>query len=245
VVRPLVVSIPFQVAVMTPRWREAHPLRQDFEAALRGGGRCPHRPAERALTKGGRRPFRQQKTRCGVPSGFLVCVTGDQYSFLGQRQRTGMRAGPGPLEVVAAQPAGHVDHLADEVQPGLLRFHGLRRQIARVHAAQRHLGLAVALGAGGGTSSQRDSARPAARALSVASATGRCQSASCCTQASASRLGTRVASSLASSLREPALACSSAASGRSVPGARFSGSACRAASSWRSAARPARTGRGG
>ncbi|MCU0763904.1 MAG: LysR family transcriptional regulator [Hydrogenophaga sp.] len=35
VVRPLVVSIPFQVAVMTPRWREAHPLRQDFEAALR------------------------------------------------------------------------------------------------------------------------------------------------------------------------------------------------------------------
>jgi hypothetical protein len=29
------------------------------------------------------------------------------------------RPGPGPLEVVAAQPAGHVDHLADEVQTRL------------------------------------------------------------------------------------------------------------------------------
>ncbi|MOA47603.1 hypothetical protein D3C78_1702540 [compost metagenome] len=27
-------------------------------------------------------------------------------------------AGPGPLEVVAAQPAGHVQHLADEMQAG-------------------------------------------------------------------------------------------------------------------------------
>ncbi|MDO8903055.1 LysR family transcriptional regulator [Hydrogenophaga sp.] len=35
VVRPLTAAIPFQVAVMTPRWRDAHPLRSDFEAALR------------------------------------------------------------------------------------------------------------------------------------------------------------------------------------------------------------------
>jgi DNA-binding transcriptional LysR family regulator len=34
VVRPLTVAIPFQVAVMTPRWRDVHPLRSDFEAAL-------------------------------------------------------------------------------------------------------------------------------------------------------------------------------------------------------------------
>lgn len=34
VVRPLTVSIPFQVAVMTPRWRAEHPLRADFETAL-------------------------------------------------------------------------------------------------------------------------------------------------------------------------------------------------------------------
>ncbi len=66
-----------------------------------------------------------------------------------QRQGTGVGAGPGPLEVVAAQPAGDVDHLADEIQPGLLRLHRLRRQVAGVDAAQRDLSLFVALGAGG------------------------------------------------------------------------------------------------
>ncbi len=61
-----------------------------------------------------------------------------------------MRARPRPLEVVAAQPAGDVHHLADEVQAGLRgRLHGLLRQRARVDAAQRHLGLLVAFGAGG------------------------------------------------------------------------------------------------
>ena len=61
-----------------------------------------------------------------------------------------MGAGPGPLEVVAAQPAGDVHHLANAVQAGLgLGFHGLLRERARVHATQRHLGLLVALGACG------------------------------------------------------------------------------------------------
>ena len=61
-----------------------------------------------------------------------------------------MGTGPGPLEVVAAQPAGHVDHLANEVQPGLFGFHGLGRHIARVYPAQRDLGFFVALTARGG-----------------------------------------------------------------------------------------------
>src|SRR5215218_8255938 len=38
---------------------------------------------------------------------------------------------PGPLEVVAAQPTCHVDHLAYEIQPGnRSRFHGSGIQIA-------------------------------------------------------------------------------------------------------------------
>ena len=61
-----------------------------------------------------------------------------------------MGAGPGPLEVVAAQPAGHVHHLADEIQAGLLaRLQRLRREVARVDAAHGDLGLGIALGAGG------------------------------------------------------------------------------------------------
>ena len=61
-----------------------------------------------------------------------------------------MCTGPGPLKVVAAQPACHIHHFANEIQAGLrLAFHGLLRQHARVHTTQRHLGLLVALGAGG------------------------------------------------------------------------------------------------
>src|SRR6185312_14743225 len=58
--------------------------------------------------------------------------------------------GPGPLEVVAAQPAGDVHHFADEVQAGHeLRLHRAGREPVGVHTAQGHLGGAVTLGAAG------------------------------------------------------------------------------------------------
>src|SRR5256885_12944520 len=59
------------------------------------------------------------------------------------------------------------------------------------------------------------------RALSEASAMGRCQAASCCTQASARREGSHCASSLAMSLRERDLALSNS-SCRSTSGDRKS-----------------------
>ena len=50
--------------------------------------------------------------------------------------RRGMARRPRPLEVVAAEPSGDVDDLADEVEPGnARRAHRLRRQLARVDAA--------------------------------------------------------------------------------------------------------------
>ncbi|MNQ41811.1 hypothetical protein D3C85_554990 [compost metagenome] len=46
--------------------------------------------------------------------------------------------------------AADIQHLADEIQPrAFQRFHRLRRHLAGIHAAQGHLGGAVALGAGG------------------------------------------------------------------------------------------------
>ena len=54
------------------------------------------------------------------------------------------------MEVVAAQPSGHVDRFTDHVQAGQVRgFHRLRRQARGRHAARRHLGGAVAFGPGG------------------------------------------------------------------------------------------------
>src|SRR6218665_1432581 len=65
-----------------------------------------------------------------------------------QRSCTSRRTGPGPLEVVAAQPAGHVNHFANEIEPRLsFALHGLRAQLARVHAAAHDLGLTPALAA--------------------------------------------------------------------------------------------------
>ncbi len=61
---------------------------------------------------------------------------------------TGESAGPGPLEVVAPEPAGDVHHFADEVQTRLGRFQGLRGKVARVDAAGRHFRLLIALGPG-------------------------------------------------------------------------------------------------
>src|SRR5436190_13147891 len=58
-------------------------------------------------------------------------------------------ARPGPLEVVAAEPAGNVDRLAYHEQTGdLARFQGARREFVGIDAAQGDLGLGVALGAG-------------------------------------------------------------------------------------------------
>src|SRR4051794_23687238 len=55
-------------------------------------------------------------------------------------------AGPGPLEIVAAEPTGYVDHLTHEVQPGdALRGHGPLVERGGVAPAHRHLGGAVAL----------------------------------------------------------------------------------------------------
>src|SRR5215212_3214785 len=67
--------------------------------------------------------------------------------FAASDSLTGAQArGPCPLEIVAAEPAGHVHHLADEVEARhRLRFHGAGIELAGVDAAQRHLGGAVAL----------------------------------------------------------------------------------------------------
>src|SRR5204862_4425162 len=43
---------------------------------------------------------------------------------------------PRPLEVVAAQMAGHIDYFADEIQPRhAARFHGFGGQLSRIHTA--------------------------------------------------------------------------------------------------------------
>ena len=55
-----------------------------------------------------------------------------------------MTAGPGPLEVVAAQPARDVHDLTNEIQAFLGRFHGFLRQGLGGHAAHRDLGFSVA-----------------------------------------------------------------------------------------------------
>ena len=57
-----------------------------------------------------------------------------------------MGAGPSPLEVVATQPTGDVDHFANEIQPGLLGFHRLLGEIPGIHPACGYLGFGIALG---------------------------------------------------------------------------------------------------
>src|SRR5690606_40642188 len=57
---------------------------------------------------------------------------------------------PGPLQIVAPQPAADVQHLADEKQPGNLdRGKGFRGYTVDIDAAAGDLGGAVALGAVG------------------------------------------------------------------------------------------------
>src|SRR4051812_10538341 len=58
-------------------------------------------------------------------------------------------AGPGPLEVIAAEPTGDVDGLTDDEQAWNVRgLHRPRGQIACVDSASGHLGFGIALGAG-------------------------------------------------------------------------------------------------
>src|SRR4029079_11786601 len=60
----------------------------------------------------------------------------------------GPAARPRPLDIIAAQPAGGVDRLADHEQAGhLARFHRALGQLVGVDAAQGDLGLGVAFGA--------------------------------------------------------------------------------------------------
>ena len=59
----------------------------------------------------------------------------------------GKSGGPRPLKVEPAQPARHVDHLADEVKPwNLPAFERPRIQLSRVHAPRGHLRLHIPLG---------------------------------------------------------------------------------------------------
>ena len=58
-----------------------------------------------------------------------------------------MAAGPSPLEIISAKPAGDVHHLADEIQPGYLAtLHGFRRQRVGIHAAHGDFRFGVTLG---------------------------------------------------------------------------------------------------
>ena len=55
------------------------------------------------------------------------------------------------MEIIAAKPAGHIDRLADRVEPGdSPGRHRLRRQFGGGDAADRHFGLRETLAAVGG-----------------------------------------------------------------------------------------------
>ena len=197
------------------------------------GGGLPAKPEIIALRE-------SRQARPAAAGRVIAAVPGHRAPRPARRRG----AGPGPLEVVAAQPARHVHHLADEVQAGLPGLQGLGRQVAGVHPAGGDLGLAVALGAGGhqlpAASAPPAAAAPCRRPRSPAAA----RPASCCTQASASARAPTAASSLAISLRERA-PWPAQRPPRSWPGARSMRIGSPRASSWRSAAPPGRSGRGG
>ena len=59
----------------------------------------------------------------------------------------GKSGGPRPLKVESAQPARHIDHLADKVKPrNLPAFERPRIQLSRVYAPRGHLRLHIPLG---------------------------------------------------------------------------------------------------
>ena len=56
-----------------------------------------------------------------------------------------MAAGPGPLEVIAAEVAGDVDDFSNKVKAGRFAgFEGLGGKFAGIHAAERDFGFFVA-----------------------------------------------------------------------------------------------------
>ena len=60
-----------------------------------------------------------------------------------------MRAGPSPLEVVATEPAGHIDDFADKEKTRHgAGFHGFGGKFARIHASEGDFRFGIALGAG-------------------------------------------------------------------------------------------------
>ena len=77
----------------------------------------------------------------------------DQGTCSGDRSPAGPPSGelagavtgrPCPLEVIAAEPAGHIDHLADEVETRHgAGFHRLGRQGGGIDAAQGNFGEIV------------------------------------------------------------------------------------------------------
>src|SRR5262245_18004191 len=84
-------------------------------------------------------PHRFRRVFARMPRGLRASCRSD-----GLARR--VARGPGPLEVEAAEPAGHVHGLADEVEAGhAAAAERLRGQLARVDVADRDLCLAVAL----------------------------------------------------------------------------------------------------
>ncbi len=59
-------------------------------------------------------------------------------------------AGPGPLEIVAAQPAGDIDDFANEIKAGHgTAFHRLGGECCGVHTPHGYFRLGIAAGIGG------------------------------------------------------------------------------------------------
>src|SRR5690554_1707015 len=63
----------------------------------------------------------------------------------------GSARGPGPLEIIAAEPAGHVHRFADNIKAGLaVGLHRFGADTLGVDPAERYFGGAIAFGAAGG-----------------------------------------------------------------------------------------------
>src|SRR5436190_2710662 len=90
-----------------------------------------------------RRTFRTSRRRATTSKPFSTRSGSNELT-----RRVARR--PGPLEIEAAEPAGHVHHLTDKEQAGrLLRFHRLGRKFGRIDSADRDFRLLITLGSGG------------------------------------------------------------------------------------------------
>ena len=68
------------------------------------------------------------------------------FWFCRNSLRTGIGRTPCPLEVVAAKPAGNVQHFPDKLQAlYFITFHGFGRNFMGIHAAHGHFSSAIAL----------------------------------------------------------------------------------------------------